>query len=66
LDLCAEMARIAGVDRPPLHGPERAGDVKHSLASIEKARRLLGYEPRVSWREGLRQTMDWYRARLQA
>ncbi len=66
LDLCAEMARLAGVDRPPLHGPERAGDVKHSLASIEKARRLLGYEPRVSWRDGLRQTMDWYRVRLRS
>jgi nucleoside-diphosphate-sugar epimerase len=38
--------------------------VRDSLASIEKARALLGYEPRVSWREGLRRTVDWYREKL--
>jgi UDP-glucose 4-epimerase len=64
VDLHAEIARHAGLDRPPQFGPERSGDVKHSLAAIDKARRLLGYEPRVGWREGLRLTVEWYRQRL--
>jgi nucleoside-diphosphate-sugar epimerase len=64
LDLYAAMAREAGSDRPALHAPERAGDVRDSLASIERARQLLGYEPKVPWREGLVRTMAWYRQRL--
>ena len=64
LDLYAAMAREAGVERPALHAPERAGDVRDSLASIERARQLLGYEPKVPWREGLVRTMAWYRQRL--
>ena len=43
------------------YGPPRAGDVKDSLADITRARTLLGYEPMVSFQEGLRQTVDWYR-----
>jgi len=45
------------------HAPARAGDVRDSLASVEKARALLGYAPRVGWREGLRRTVAWYRER---
>lgn len=44
----------------PTHGPNRAGDIPHSLASIDKARRLLGYSPRYSMRDGLREAVDWY------
>ena len=44
----------------PTHGPNRAGDIPHSLASIDKARRLLGYEPRYSMRDGLRLAVEWY------
>lgn len=44
----------------PTHGPNRAGDIPHSLASIDKARRLLGYDPRYSMRDGLREAVDWY------
>ena len=40
----------------------RPGDIKHSLADIAKARRLLGYNPGVSFREGLEQTVAWYTA----
>lgn len=47
-------------DIEPTHGPNRAGDIPHSLASIDKARRLLGYEPKFSMRDGLRQAVDWY------
>lgn len=47
-------------DIEPTHGPNRAGDIPHSLASIDKARRLLGYEPKYSMRDGLREAVDWY------
>ena len=42
---------------------ERPGDVRHSLADIEEARERLGYEPLVDFEEGLRRTVEWYRAR---
>lgn len=42
------------------HGPNRKGDIPHSLASIDKARNLLGYEPTHKIREGLKEAVDWY------
>jgi nucleoside-diphosphate-sugar epimerase len=48
-----------GVD--PVYSPARAGDVRDSQADIDKARRLLGYEPHISFEEGLKRTVDWYR-----
>jgi UDP-N-acetylglucosamine 4-epimerase len=42
------------------HGPSRAGDIPHSLASIEKARKNLGYNPKYSLQEGLKISVDWY------
>jgi UDP-glucose 4-epimerase len=41
---------------------ERGGDIKHSLADISKAEALLGYKPKVSFENGLRQTVDWYQS----
>ena len=43
-----------------IHGPNRAGDIPHSLASIDKARRLLGYDPKFSVRDGLKEACGWY------
>lgn len=43
-----------------IHGPNRQGDIPHSLASIEKARQLLGYEPTHVIREGLKEAVKWY------
>ncbi len=48
----------------PVYGPVRAGDIPHSLASIEKAGRLLGYKPTHTVREGMEEAIDWYRANL--
>jgi len=42
------------------HGPYRAGDIPHSLASIDKARKLLGYNPQFSLRDGLKEAVKWY------
>ena len=53
LDIWSWLCEIAGLRMEPNFGPERAGDIKHSAASIEKIRRELGFEPRVRCREGL-------------
>ncbi len=45
----------------PKHGPERGGDIKHSLADISRAESALGYKPKVDFEEGLRRTVEWYR-----
>lgn len=42
------------------NGPERAGDVPHSQASIERAKKLLGYDPKFMLKEGLHESMQWY------
>jgi UDP-glucose 4-epimerase len=47
---------------PPAYGPEREGDIKHSLADISKAASALGYKPSVDFEEGLRRTVEWYRS----
>ena len=49
---------IANIE--PQHGPNRAGDIPHSLACIDKAKRLLGYDPQFSMRQGLEACCDWY------
>jgi UDP-N-acetylglucosamine 4-epimerase len=42
------------------YGPNRAGDIPHSLASIDKAKTLLGYDPKYSMQEGLKEAVGWY------
>ena len=42
------------------YGPNRAGDIPHSLASIEKAKKLLGYDPQFSMQQGLKEAVHWY------
>lgn len=44
----------------PVFGPYRIGDIKHSMASIEKAGKLLGYKPVVNFKDGLEKTIEWY------
>lgn len=43
-----------------IHGPNRIGDIPHSLACIDKAKRLLGYDPKYSMRQGLEECCRWY------
>jgi UDP-N-acetylglucosamine 4-epimerase len=50
--------KIAAV--PIEYGPNRAGDIPHSLASVEKAKSLLGYNPKYSMQEGLKEAVAWY------
>jgi UDP-N-acetylglucosamine 4-epimerase len=51
----AEIAKVAVV-----HGPNRIGDIPHSLASIDKAQRLLNYHPKFSFQQGLKAAVAWY------
>ena len=51
-------SEIANVE--VIHGPNRAGDIPHSLASIDKAKNLLGYSPQFSMRNGLKEAVKWY------
>jgi UDP-N-acetylglucosamine/UDP-N-acetyl-alpha-D-glucosaminouronate 4-epimerase len=60
-DLFDTMKHIVGGTVEPIYAEPRAGDVRDSQADIGKARRLLGYEPVVSFEEGLRRTIEWYR-----
>ncbi len=45
---------------PIIYGPNRAGDIPHSLASIEKAKKALNYTPKYSFQEGLKEAVSWY------
>ncbi len=47
-----------------IYGPERTGDVPHSLASMEKAKKLLGYKPEFDIKTGLKEAVDWYWSNL--
>jgi UDP-glucose 4-epimerase len=56
------LKKLTGYEGEPDYGPEREGDVKHSLADISRAEAALGYTPKVSFEEGLRRTVAWYRS----
>lgn len=60
-ELWRRITRIAGVDASPRYAESRAGDVRDSLASLEKAGRVLGYEPVVDLDAGLMKTIDHFR-----
>ena len=56
--LAAYDERIGSV--PIVYGPNRAGDIPHSLASIDKAKMLLDYDPKYSMQDGLKEAVEWY------
>jgi nucleoside-diphosphate-sugar epimerase len=59
-EVYATIAEHLGFKAAPKYGPERVGDIKHSLANIDRARKQLGYEPKVHFHEGLKKTVEWY------
>ncbi len=61
VELWEAIAVAAGTDLQPVFGPPRAGDIPHSLASIEKAKGLFGYDPQFRLREGIKITFDWFK-----
>lgn len=56
------LKKLTGYSNEVSYTPERAGDVKHSLADLSRANKHLGYRPTVDFEEGLRRTIDWYRS----
>jgi nucleoside-diphosphate-sugar epimerase len=61
-DLLGTLAAITGRPAEAVYGPSREGDVRDSQADIAKAERLLGYRTLVSFEEGLKRTVQWFRA----
>lgn len=59
--LWKRINEIIGADLAANYRPERKGDVKHSLASIDKARNLIGYDPQISVLDGLQMAVEWYK-----
>lgn len=55
------IAKAADTDLSPVYGPERPGDVKHSLADISKAKSILGYNPKFRIDDGLKIAFDYYK-----
>jgi UDP-glucose 4-epimerase len=57
----AILRELTGYKGEPVYAASRAGDIRDSLADIGLAKELLGYQPKVDFREGLRRTVEWYR-----
>ncbi|RSK31187.1 SDR family oxidoreductase [Hymenobacter metallilatus] len=60
-DLFNILKAEAGSDITPEYGPDRAGDIRDSLADISKAQNLLGYQPQIRIQEGLQKTLAWFK-----
>jgi len=63
-ELFSHLKNIAGSDLDAIHGPDRKGDVKHSLADISKAKNLIQYHPEISVENGLQKTFCWYKENI--
>ncbi|HVH54857.1 MAG TPA: SDR family oxidoreductase [Vicinamibacterales bacterium] len=60
-ELFAVMKNIVGATVDPVYAELRPGDVRDSQADIRKAKEILGYQPAISFEEGLKRTIEWYR-----
>ena len=61
--LVRDINELLGASIQPFYTDPRPGDILHSCADIEKARRMLGFEPLIGFKQGLRKTMGWYKER---
>lgn len=61
LELVAELNRLTGQSLIPNHQPARSGDIRDSAADLSAARQQLEYDPKISWQEGLKHTLNFYR-----
>jgi nucleoside-diphosphate-sugar epimerase len=59
------LKQLTGYKGTVKYGPERGGDIKHSLADITQAQKHLGYKVLVSFEDGLRRTVEWYKSQGQ-
>ena len=63
-ELYQKLSELLGKKIEPVYGPERAGDIKHSNADIDKARKFLKYAPEYSFERGIELTIAWYESNL--
>jgi nucleoside-diphosphate-sugar epimerase len=61
--LAAEINRLAGTSVVAVHADPRPGDIRHSFADISRAREVMGFDPQVSFKDGLKRTVAWHRER---
>lgn len=64
LDIYYGLTAALRIDKEPIFGPDRAGDIKHSNADISKAKQLLGYDPEWSFDRGIKAAIEWYKENL--
>ena len=64
IDIYYGLTKALEIDREPVFGPDRAGDIKHSNADISKAKEMLGYDPDWSFEKGIKEAIAWYREDL--
>jgi nucleoside-diphosphate-sugar epimerase len=63
-EIIALINDLAGKNIKPVYDPPRPGDVKHSLADVTLAKKTIGFEPTVPFKQGLQLAIDWYRDNL--
>ena len=59
--LWENICEVTGINLKPQYGKERKGDIKHSLAGINRAKKLIGYKPLFSVTKGLQISLNWYK-----
>lgn len=64
IDIYYNLCESLGIEREPVFGPDRAGDIKHSNADISKAKKMLGYDPDFDFAKGIALAIDWYKENL--
>lgn len=64
IDIYHELCKTLGKNIEPIFGPNRPGDIKHSNADINKARKLLEYDPEWSFERGIKAVIEWYKENL--
>lgn len=64
LDIYQGLCEALEIEREPIFGPPRAGDIRHSNADISKAQDLLGYDPQWSFEKGIHEAINWYKENL--
>jgi len=64
IDIYYGLCQALEIEREPIFGPDRAGDIKHSNADISKAKELLGYDPKWSFERGIQVAIAWYKEDL--
>lgn len=64
IDIYYGLTEALSVNIEPKFGPDRAGDIKHSNADINKAKKMLGYDPEWSFERGIKAAIEWYRENL--